>query len=188
MNLGPRAHNGEQLFPLRLLYADCLSLCLPLSLLSPPSKGSGEREGSDFRIRADCSLTNYVGWLTWTPPLHQFLSKSVHSQHEQFAVDERRAPNRNLSKHTEDEVAYVLWHLPSPHASPNPRNKSPILPEARPMPANDDFRCDDDQGPSPPGPDALNKYTEEPVEGAQSRPRVTPFENGKLLAQGDVFE
>jgi hypothetical protein len=50
------------------------------------------------------------------------------------------------------------------------------------MPADDGFWGDDNQGPFPPWPDSPSNYPEEPVEGTKARPRMAPFQHGKLLA------
>ena len=56
------------------------------------------------------------------------------------------------------------------------------------MPSDHGFRRNDDQALLPARPDSPCHDPEELVERSQARPRVAPFENCKLLAQGQVFE
>jgi hypothetical protein len=56
------------------------------------------------------------------------------------------------------------------------------------VPAGHGFRRNDDQALLPTGPDLPGNNPEEPVEGAKSWPWMAPFQRGKLLTQGQVFE
>ena len=53
---------------------------------------------------------------------------------------------------------------------------------SRPVPTDHCFRRDDDEGLLPIRPDSPSNDPEEPVEGAQARPRMAPFQDDKLLA------
>jgi hypothetical protein len=56
------------------------------------------------------------------------------------------------------------------------------------VPADHSFRSDHDQRLLPSRPDSPRNYPEEPVEGAEARPRMMPFENSQLLAECQVFK
>ena len=68
------------------------------------------------------------------------------------------------------------------------RSAAPFCHGLPSVPASHGFRRNDDQALLPTGPDLPGNNPEEPVEGAKSWPWMAPFQRGKLLTQGQVFE
>jgi hypothetical protein len=97
-------------------------------------------------------------------------------------------PRLIFGDHAEDEMPYLLGRLSSPNLPPGLGNQPPNKDENQLGASDHCFRADDDQGPLPTVPDSLSDYPEEPVEGAQARPRMKPLQHDKLLAYCQVFE
>jgi hypothetical protein len=103
-------------------------------------------------------------------------------------VDARRAASGILGNHAEDQIPNLLGGRSSASLLRNPGNQPPIQKEPSSMPAHDRFWGDDEERPLPTGPDSPSNDPEEPVETAQAWPRMAPLQNGKLLAQSQIFD
>jgi len=121
-------------------------------------------------------------------PAQHGLLRNIEAEHLQFTVDARRAPCGVVGDHTEDQLAQFLSHALSSHAVPMPREPRPVEPEPRPVPANDRFRLDEDQGLFPIRPELPQDHPEHLVRSGKPRLKVLLFQNGKLLPKGQVFQ
>src|SRR5262249_38113735 len=89
---------------------------------------------------------------------------NVESQHQEFPMDARRTPSRILNHHAEDQVANLLGDAPPAHRALYPGDRLPVEPESSPMPTDDRFRADDDEGMTPTGPTLADDHPEGFVE------------------------
>ena len=114
--------------------------------------------------------------------------RSVEAQHLQLTVNARRAPSGILRDHAKDQFAQFLTDALSSHAGPMVREPRPIQLETRPMPANDCLRLDEEQRPTPSGPEPSQDPPEEFVRNTKPRLRTPSLQNSKLLPQCQVFQ
>ena len=72
----------------------------------------------------------------------------VKTEHEEFPMYPRRSPGRVLSDHPKDQLANLLRRPSSSNLRPNSNSGDPppVHTKTCPMPADNSFRCDDDQG------------------------------------------
>lgn len=56
------------------------------------------------------------------------------------------------------------------------------------MPADDGFRCDDEESLFPTGPDPPSDYPEELIEKPETRARMSTFQRDELLTQSEILE
>jgi len=56
------------------------------------------------------------------------------------------------------------------------------------VPADDGFRCDDDEGLLPRRPDPPSDYPEELIEKPETRARMSTLQSEELLKQSDILE
>ena len=93
-----------------------------------------------------------------------------------------------LGNHAEDQITNFLGCHLSPNLPPDSGNQTPIETKTSPMPTNNGFRCDDDQGLLPTRPETTSNNPEQPIEATEARPWTSQFQYDKLLAQGEIFE
>ena len=103
-----------------------------------------------------------------------------------LAVDARRTPRRVLGSHAAHEGADVVRCGRSSHAPT--RCPAPGPPEALAMPADDGLGLDHRERLLLARPPATQRRPEESIERAESRSRVLPSEDGKLLAEREVLQ
>src|SRR5271166_5819855 len=70
----------------------------------------------------------------------------IKTEHEEFPMYPRRSPGWVLSDHPKDQLANLLRRLSSSNLRPNSGDQPPVHTKTCPVPADDSFRCDDDQG------------------------------------------
>ena len=56
------------------------------------------------------------------------------------------------------------------------------------MPADDSFRCDDEESLFPSGPDPLSDYPEKLIEKPETRARMSTLQYDELLTQSEILE
>jgi hypothetical protein len=56
------------------------------------------------------------------------------------------------------------------------------------VPADDSFRCDDQESLFPSRPDPLSDYPEEHIEGSEPRARMSTLQRDELLTQSEILE
>ena len=103
-------------------------------------------------------------------------------------MNTRCSPSRILGNHTEDQGANLFADtLPSSHSSesgdPCPIQTKPCL-----MPVHDGSRSDQDERPSPPGPQRSQRNPEQLVQGSQSMARSLCVQGQQLPTESQVFE
>jgi hypothetical protein len=76
----------------------------------------------------------------------------------------------------------------SSHAGPMPREPRPVQLEARPMPTNNSFRLNKNQGFPPSIPEPPQHHSEQSVRGSKPRLRKLLFEDAELLPKSQVFQ
>jgi hypothetical protein len=72
--------------------------------------------------------------------------RNIKTQHEKFTMDARRSPRRILDDHLDDQLPKLLRGLSSPNWIPDFGDHPPIPMKTSPVPADDRFGCDDDEG------------------------------------------
>ncbi len=93
----------------------------------------------------------------------------------------RCSPGWVLNDQTEDQFPNLL-RCPFPsHVPPHSGNQSPLHPKTTPVPADDGFRRDQDEGLPPSGPSAPCNHPEELIEKPQTRARISTFQRDELL-------
>lgn len=71
---------------------------------------------------------------------------NIKTQHEKLSMDARRSPRRILDDRLEDQPPNLLRGLSSPDRLPDFGDHPPIQMETSPVPADDRFWCNDDEG------------------------------------------
>src|ERR1700694_923390 len=96
---------------------------------------------------------------------------------------QRLTPHRILFRHAANQGLNLGGDLRST-ARACTRAPSPVEPEPGSMPAHHGLRLNKDEARCPPRPAAAQDGPEQPVKGAQVRPRMFSFEYRELLTQG----
>jgi hypothetical protein len=112
----------------------------------------------------------------------------VKAVHTQFPMDSRCAPGGVLSDHTEDQIPNLLRRRSPSNLPPNFGDQPPVHSKPSPVPANDGFGCDDEQGVLPIRPDSPGDYPEELIDEAEGRARMSTRQREELLAQSEILE
>ena len=82
-------------------------------------------------------------------PFHPTRDRSlakIKTEHKQLTVDARRSPGGILNHHPEDQLSNSLRRRLPPNPRPDFRGQFPVQAKTSPVPTNDGFRRDDDQG------------------------------------------
>jgi len=103
-----------------------------------------------------------------------------------LAVNAGRAPARILSGHPANEGADLGRCARSSSAAP--RRPAPVPPEPLAMPADDGLGLDDGQRLLPSRPAAAQGKPEDSIGRAETRSRLLPSEDSKLLAEREVLQ
>ena len=100
----------------------------------------------------------------------------------------RRSPGGILRDHTEDQFANLLRCRSSSDLPPDSGDQPPVHTKTSPMPADDGFGRDDDEGPLPSRPDPPSDYPEELIEEVEARARMSTLQPDELLTQSKILE
>src|SRR5215471_2929485 len=112
----------------------------------------------------------------------------IKAQHEQFAMNARRAPGWVLRHHTQDQLS----ELPStvfsyrPIFSPSRSNSSTV--ETSAMPANDCLRIDEHQRLLPSTPKTTGECPEDFVNRYHPGSGRLALQHGQLLPESEIFQ
>src|SRR5450759_921472 len=91
-----------------------------------------------------------LGWLRISRrSLHPAGDRSlgkIKTEHEKFTVYPRRSPGRIFNNHPEDQIPNLLRRLRSPNLCPDSGDQPPVQAETDPVPPDNGFGCDNDQG------------------------------------------
>ena len=100
----------------------------------------------------------------------------------------RRSPRGVLNDHPEDPFPKLL-RRPSPSdLPPHSGDQPPVHTKTTPVPADDGFRRDQDEGLLPSRPDPPNNHPEEPIEKPETRARMSTLQHDELLTQCEILE
>jgi hypothetical protein len=105
----------------------------------------------------------------------------VKAEHAEFPMDSRCTPGRVLSDHTEDQIPNLLRRRSPSDLLPNSGDHPPVHSKASPVPANDSFGCDDEQGVLPIRPDSPGHYPEELIDEAEGRARMSTLQGEEFV-------
>ena len=94
----------------------------------------------------------------------------------------------SVSDHPENRFPNLLRRRVSSNLRPDSGDQPPIHTKTTPVPADDGFRRDDDEGlfssrPGPPG-----NYPERLIEEAEARARMSTLQRDELLTQSKILE
>jgi len=103
-------------------------------------------------------------------------------------MDPRRSSGGVLNDHTEDQFPNLLRRRPSSDLPPDSGDQPPVHTKASPVPPDDGFRRDDNEGLLPSGPDPPSDYPEELIEGSEARARMSTLQRDELLTQNKILE
>jgi len=103
-------------------------------------------------------------------------------------MDPRRSPGGVFSDHTEDQFPNLLRCRSSSDLPPDSGDKPPVYTKTSPVPADDGFGRDDDEGLLPSRPDPPSDYPEELIEEVEARARMSTLERDELLTQSKILE
>ena len=98
-------------------------------------------------------------------------------------MDPRRSPRGVLNEHTEDQFPNLLRRRSPSDLPPYSGDQPPVHTKTSPVPADDGFGRDDEEGLLPSRPDPPSDYPEELIEEAQTRARISTLQRDELLTQ-----
>jgi len=114
--------------------------------------------------------------------------RDFEAEHLRLSVDARRAPSWILDSHAGDLLAQILADGFSACALRAAREPDPVPRKPRPMPAHDGIGLDQDQSLFPARPNPAQNPPKEFVGCVHLGTRTLAFEDGELLAQGQIFK
>jgi hypothetical protein len=110
------------------------------------------------------------------------------TEHAEFPMYPRRSPGWVLNDHPEDQFPNLLRRPSSSNLHPNSGDQPPVHTKTTPVPADDGFRRDKDEGLLPIRPDPPSNQPKELIEEAETRARMSTFQRDELLAQSEILE
>jgi hypothetical protein len=90
--------------------------------------------------------------------------RDIKAEHEKLAMDAWRSPRGVLNDHSEDQFLNLLRRRSSPDGPPDLGDQLPVQPESGPVPTDDRFGRDHDEGLLPSEPESTDGDPEELVE------------------------
>jgi hypothetical protein len=140
----------------------------------------------------DGESTAILSWI-WIPrrfphPAQYGPFRNVEAQHLWFSMNPRRAPGGILGHQAEDELAQFNADALPAGATSMQREPGSIKPEACAVPLHKRFRLNDNQCLLPGRPEATQYHPEKSVGNTQARTRLSPFQDSKLLPEGEIFQ
>ena len=103
-------------------------------------------------------------------------------------MDPRCSPGGVLNDHPKDQLADLLRRPSSSNLRPNSGDQPPVHTKTSPVPADDGFGRDDDEGLLPSRPDPPSDYPEELIEEVEARARMSTLQPDELLTQSKILE
>jgi hypothetical protein len=103
-------------------------------------------------------------------------------------VDARSSPAGVLSHHLQDQFPNLLRRRSPSDLPPDSGNEAPVHTKTSPVPADDGFGRDHDEGLLPSRPDPPSDYPEELIEEAEARARMPTLQRDELLTQSKILE
>src|SRR5437660_6505654 len=99
------------------------------------------------------------------------------TEHAEFPMDPRRSPGWVLNDHPKDQFANLLRRRHSSDLPPDSGDQLPVHTKTSPVPADDGFRRDDEEGQLPHRPDSPSDYPEELIEKPETRARMSTLQS-----------
>ena len=112
----------------------------------------------------------------------------LEAQHEEFAVDARCTPSWILGDHPEDQIPNLLRNSSPSCWLSDPGDQTPVESKACPMPTDDGFGRNHDEGLFPLRPKPTSGEPEEFVDQRQPRLRVLTLQSGELLPKREILQ
>jgi hypothetical protein len=103
-------------------------------------------------------------------------------------MDPRCSPGGVLNDHPKDQFPNLLRCRSSSDLPPDSGNQPPVHTKTSPVPADDGFGRDDDEGLLPSRPDPPSDYPEELIEEVKARARMPTLQRDELLTQSEILE
>jgi hypothetical protein len=103
-------------------------------------------------------------------------------------MDPRCSPGWVVSDHPNDQLPNLLRRLFPSNRPPDSGDQPPIHAKTTPVPADDGFRRDDDEGLFPSRPDPPSDHPEELIEKAETWARMSTLQRDELLTQREILE
>jgi hypothetical protein len=112
----------------------------------------------------------------------------IKTEHAEFPMDPRCSPGGVLNDHPKDQFPNLLRCRSSSDLPPDSGNQPPVHTKTSPVPADDGFGRDDDEGLLPSRPDPPSDYPEELIEEVKARARMPTLQRDELLTQSEILE
>jgi hypothetical protein len=112
----------------------------------------------------------------------------VEAEHAEFPMYPRRSPGGVFNDHAEDQFPNLLRRRSSSCLPPDSAGQPPVHTKTSPVPADDGFGRDDDEGLLPSRPDPPSDYPEELIEKVEARARMSTLQRDELLTQSKILE
>ena len=112
----------------------------------------------------------------------------VKTEHAEFPMDPRCSPGGVLNDHAEDQFPNLLRRPFPSHLPPSSGDQPPVHTKTSPVPADDGFGRDDQEGLLPSPPDPPSDYPEELIEEVEARARMSTLQRDELLTQSEILE
>src|SRR5260370_26345234 len=112
----------------------------------------------------------------------------VKAEHAEFPMYPRRSLCGVFNDHTEDQFPNLLRRRSSSGLPPDSRDQPPVHTKTSPVPADDGFGRDDDEGLLPSRPNPPSDYPEELIEKDEARARMSTLQRDELLTQNKILE
>src|SRR5580704_11715636 len=94
-------------------------------------------------------------------PTRDHSLRDLKTEHEKLAMDAWRSPRWVLNDHSEDQFLNLLRRRSSPDGPPDLGDQLPVQPESGPVPTDDRFGRDHDEGLLPSEPESTDGDPEE---------------------------
>ncbi len=89
---------------------------------------------------------------------------------------------------SERSIRETPWGRSSSDLRPDSGDQPPVHTKTTPVPADDGFGPDDDEGLLPSRPDPPSDYPEELIEEAETRARMSTLQRDELLTQSEILK
>jgi hypothetical protein len=100
----------------------------------------------------------------------------------------RCSPGWIVSDNPKDQLPNLLRRRSSSNLCPDSGDQSPVHTKNTPVPADDRFRRDDEEGLLPSRPEPPSDYPEELIEEGETRARMVTFQHTELLAEHEILQ
>src|SRR5499427_8114686 len=132
-----------------------------------------------------------LGWGISRNPLHPAGDGSLgdsKAQHEQFAMNARRATGWVLCRHPQDQLPNFARQFFPTDLFPRLPDQTPVQSKTSAMLANDCLRIDEHQRLLPSTPKTTGEYPEDFVNRSHPGSGMLALQHGQLLPEGEIFQ